>query len=142
MVQFFTPQEEALLVEAIRLAELDTSGEIRVHIESEMQEDILMDAQQVFIRLHMDRTKDRNGVLIYLIPTEKQFAIIGDIGIHGKVGSEFWSASRLKLEEAFRSGNYCSGLVSTIQEIGKQLKKHFPWQRNDINELPDTISYD
>jgi uncharacterized membrane protein len=141
MVHLFTRDEEARIVEAIRLAELKTSGEIRVHIEKRLEKSALEDAKQTFQRLKMHETRDRNGVLILLAPIERTFAIIGDKGIDERVPAGFWDAERDLMADYFRKGKHCEGLVLVIDQIGDRLQEFFPITEDDTNELSNEISY-
>ena len=141
MINFFKPEEETLIIAAIRKAEAQTSGEIRVHLEENARSDAMKEAQRIFRRLKMQETKDRNGVLILLIPEQKTFAIIGDEGIDKVVEGDFWESERDLLQRYFREGNFCAGLVAAIDQIGIKLKTYFPVQQDNQNELSDDISY-
>lgn len=138
--QFLTPKEEAEIVEAIRIAECDTSGEIRVHIEQKCDIDVYEHALDVFHVLKMDNTIQRNGVLIYVAVDNKSFVIFGDQGINNIVGADFWNSTRDKISKQFKSGNFKQGLIDGIKEAGKALSQHFPWDHNDKDELDNTIS--
>ncbi len=129
------------IVEAIASAEKNTSGEIRVHLEQVCKGDPYMRAAYVFSKLGMFRTKDRNGVLIYLALKSHKFAIVGDSGINAKVGAGFWNDVKDGMAEAFRSGDFTGGMARAVQEVGRKLKSYFPYQKDDVNELPDEISY-
>jgi uncharacterized membrane protein len=137
---FISSQDEAEIVTAIKQAELNTSGEIRVHIEHASPEDAFERAKVVFHELKMDRTKLENGVLIYLATACKSFAICGDKGINEVVPDDFWDSTRDAMQTQFRKGNFKQGLIDGITKAGEQLKIHFPWQNDDKNELPDAIS--
>lgn len=139
---FFTPEQQEAIVSAIREAEHATSGEIRVHIETSCKADVLDEAAWLFRKLGMHRTADRNGVLIYLALKERRFAIIGDTGINAVVPPGFWDNIRDHMNQRFSEGLFAEGLAGGIIMAGGQLKEHFPYSRNDINELPDTISFD
>lgn len=141
MVKFFSKEEEAQIVEAIRAAELNTSGEIRVHIEVGATVPALEMAKQVFQQLGMHETKDRNGVLILLEVDRREFAIIGDEGINKVVSEDFWDAERDMLQQHFKRGAFAEGISLAVQQVGAKLKKFFPYQSDDVNELPDEISY-
>lgn len=141
MIKFFKPEEEALIISAIRKAESTTSGEIRVHLEENPRLDALDEAKRIFRKLNMHKTVDRNGVLILLAPEKKQFAIIGDEGIDQVVEGDFWEHERDLLQNYFRKGHFCPGVVAAIDLIGEKLKAHFPVQKDNQNELPDNISY-
>ncbi|WP_418639078.1 TPM domain-containing protein [Winogradskyella sp.] len=138
--QFLTSNEEAEIVEAIRIAECDTSGEIRVHIEQKCDSDVYEHALEVFHFLKMDNTAQRNGVLIYVAVDNKSFVICGDQGINNIVGADFWNSTRDKIATQFKSGNFKQGLIDGVREAGKALSQHFPWDHNDKNELDNTIS--
>ncbi|MCX6248915.1 MAG: TPM domain-containing protein [Bacteroidetes bacterium] len=138
---FFTSEEQEDIKQAIMNSELDTSGEIRVHIESVCKGDVLDRASYVFHKLGMTKTAQRNGVMIYLAVRNRKFAIIGDKGIHNVVPPDFWDSIKSKMLDLFRDGKFCDGLILAITESGKQLKKYFPHSKDDINELPDDISF-
>jgi len=137
---FFTEQELKRISEAIEHAEKHTSGELRVHIGNRCPDDPVRRAQQLLHRLGMTKTKHRNGVLFYFAVKSKKFAIVGDEGIHAKLGAAFWHGVREKMEAEFRAGNFVQGMIDGISEAGHQLHQHFPAGKNDKNELPDTIS--
>lgn len=137
---FLTSQEEEEIVEAIRIAECDTSGEIRVHIERNCDIDVYEHALEVFHILKMDNTKAQNGVLIYVTVDNKSFVILGDQGVNNIVGADFWNSTRDKMAKHFKSGNFKQGLIDGVKEIGKVLSHHFPWKHDDRNELHNTIS--
>jgi uncharacterized membrane protein len=138
-----TPQQEALLVEAIRQAELATSGEIRVHLEEECRTPDPMDrAHQVFCELGMHRTAQRNGVLFYVAWASRQFAVIGDAGINAAVPDDFWEQTKEMVLGHFRRQQYVQGLQQGVQLAGEQLRRYFPYDAaTDTNELDDSISY-
>ena len=137
----FTSEEKERIIQAIRDAEKNTSGEIRVHIENHCPKAALDRAAQMFAELKMHKTALRNGVLIYLALQDRQFAIIGDAGINAKVPEIFWDSTKSLMLEQFRQGELCNGLCRGIQEVGRQLKNLFPYQSDDVNELPDEISF-
>lgn len=138
--EFLTATEEQDIVEAIRIAEQNTSGEIRVHLESSSQGDIEKRALEVFYTLKMENTKLQNAVLIYVAVNDKQFAIYGDKGINNMVSTNFWDSTKNSIEKHFKSGNFKQGLIDGILKAGEQLKLHFPIAKNDINELPNDIT--
>jgi uncharacterized membrane protein len=138
---FFTPDQKEDIKLAVMNAELDTSGEIRVHIENTFKGDVLDRAAWVFKELKMHETEQRNGVLIYLAIKNRTFAIIGDIGINQKTGEGFWDEIKRIMLIHFREGKFTEGLVEAINKTGEQLKKHFPYQREDVNELEDDVSF-
>jgi len=138
---FFTPREQHEIKLAIKEAELNTSGEIRVHIENRCKEDVLDRAARLFKQLHMHETKLRNGVLFYLSVHDHKFAIIGDMGINQVVPANFWDEIKEGMLKQLREGQFAAGLSEGILETGNQLKEHFPYQQDDVNELPDEISF-
>ena len=122
-------------------AELDTSGEIRIHIENTCSGEVLDRAAFVFKQLGMNKTARRNGVLIYLAVKNRRFAIIGDSGIHKVVPENYWDDIKAKMLNHFRENHFTEGLIEAISSTGMHLKTHFPHQLNDVNELPDEISF-
>ncbi len=137
---FLSKAEEQEIVHAIVEAEKNTSGEIRVHIEEHSEKSPLDRAQEVFFELKMDETQDRNGVLFYVCVSEKKFAIIGDKGINEVVESDFWNCTKDTIIASFKEGKYKKGLVEGILSAGERLKKYFPYQSDDTNELSNEIS--
>ena len=137
---FLTKAEEQEIVAAIGVAEKNTSGEIRVHIEKENTIAPIDRAVEVFHHLNMEKTKERNGVIIYVAVKSKQFAIYGDKGIHDIVGDDFWNSTKELMQNHFKSGNFKQGLIDGILKAGEQLKTHFPNQDDDTNELSNEIS--
>lgn len=137
---FLTKEEEQEIVEAIRVAEKNTSGEIRVHLEKTTALDVYDRALEVFNELKMDETQQKNGVLIYLAVEDKTFVICGDYGINDVVANDFWDSTKEVMVAHFKNGNYKQGLVDGILMAGEQLKKHFPWSEDDTNELSNEIS--
>lgn len=137
---FLNPQQEQQIVEAIGIAEKNTSGEIRVHIEKKTSIPPLKRAMEVFRLLNMEQTQQRNGVLFYFSVEDKKFAIYGDEGIHNRVSADFWDNTKNQMQSHFLKGEFCLGIVKGILVAGRELKKYFPYQKNDINELPDEIS--
>lgn len=137
---FLSAKEEGEVIEAIRKAESETSGEIRVHLEkSHGDKDIFERSMEVFHLLKMDNTKLSNGVLIYVAVEDRDFVIYGDKGINEVVPNDFWESTKDIIVARFKEGNYKQGLIEGILKAGEQLKAHFPWSEN-INELPNTIS--
>jgi uncharacterized membrane protein len=139
-IVFLTPQQEQEVVSAIKLAEKNTSGEIRVHIEKSTDKSSLDSALDVFYSLKMEATQLRNGVLFYVAVESKKFAIIGDEGINNVVPSNFWDAENELVLSYFKKGEFSKGLELAIIEVGKKLKEFFPYQSDDTNELSDEIS--
>lgn len=139
--EFIGKQGKLQIEQAIKEAELDTSGEIRVHVESKCTLDPLQRAVYVFNYLKMYNTAARNGVLIYVAVESRKFAIIGDAGINKVVPDNFWNSIKEKMGEAFSQGRYVEGLAQAVKEAGESLKQYFPYRTDDINEQPDEISF-
>ena len=139
---FFTKEQQAQILAAVKEAENETSGEIRVHIETSCNEDVLDRAAWIFKKLGMHNTAERNGVLFYLAVSDRKFAVIGDAGINSKVPAGFWDDVKELLQTKFREGKFTEGLSEGIILAGTHLKKHFPHRKDDVNELPDEISFD
>lgn len=138
---FLTAEEEQEIVNAIRTAEKQTSGEIRVHIENYTEtKPVYNRAQEVFHLLKMNNTKAKNGVILYIATNQKKFVVYGDKGINDIVGSNFWNATRDSIQNQFKKGHFKQGIIDGVLQIGEALKAHFPWQTNDENELSDEIS--
>lgn len=140
-MKLLSTQDESDVKQAILMAELDTSGEIRVHIESTCQGDVLDRAAYVFEKLEMHKTKMRNGVLFYLAVKNRKFAVIGDAGINATVPDKFWENLKMEMMGYFRESKFADGLIYGIGQTGEHLKKLFPHKKDDVNELPDEISF-
>ncbi len=138
--RFFSHQEKERIMATIQQAEDQTSGEIRVHVESGDGGDPIARAKAVFVKLGMDQTALRNGVLIYLAVVDHKFAIIGDRGIDAVVPANFWETTKDEMRLLFRQGQFAAGVCRGIASVGQHLKQHFPCQKDDVNELTDEIS--
>jgi uncharacterized membrane protein len=139
--KFFSKEEKERIMEAIREAELNTSGEIRVHVDNRCREDVMDRAAWWFGRLGMQKTEKRNGVLFYLSVKDRKFAILGDAGINSVTPEDFWESIKAKMSEHFSEGDFPGGLSRGILLAGEALKTHFPYEKGDVNELPDDISF-
>ena len=141
--ELFTTEEKQQIVAAIQAAEQCTSGEIRVFVESRCRYvDPLDRAAEIFSRLNMDRTAARNGVLVYVALKDRQLALLGDKGIHEKVGWEFWNQQVQRILSHFTRSDYAGGIARVVTEIGEALRTHFPYDKDtDTNELPDDIVF-
>ncbi len=128
------------IVMAIQRAEKLTSGEIRVHVQAKCSNDPFKESKKLFHKLNMHKTKERNGVLIFIALDSKEFAILGDAGIHEKVGDNFWCDIRDKMTESFKRDQIKEAIVAGVEGIGEKLKHFFPLQRNDKNELSNIVS--
>lgn len=140
--RLLTRDQERAIVEAIGRAERKTSAEIRVVVERRCPNgDPYARAVQRFEELGMTRTKQRNGVLIYVALRDRKFAIIGDEGIHRHVGDEFWREVSEAMRRAFREEGVAAGIVAGVERAGEALARHFPVAEDDVNELPDDVVY-
>ena len=137
---FLTKEEEQEIVEAIRVAEKNTSGEIRVHIEKTTSKVHFDRALEVFHELKMDETQLQNGVLLYVAVDDHKFVICGDKGINDVVSPNFWDSTKDAMGAQFKQQNFKQGLIDGILIAGEQLKKYFPWSAEDTNELSNEIS--
>lgn len=138
---FFSKEEKKEIEQSIKEAEKNTSGEVRVHIESTCSENELDRAAYWFSELKMHKTELRNGVLIYMALSDRKFAIIGDIGINAKVSPDFWESTKEQMVSYFKEQKIAKGLCVGVIQVGNQLKKYFPYQKDDVNELNDEISF-
>ncbi|NID13132.1 TPM domain-containing protein [Fibrivirga algicola] len=137
-----TPDQQEQIIAAIRQAERETSGEIRVHIEANCPDsDPVQRAVAVFKHLGMHQTKEQNGVLFYLAHEDRKFAVVGDQGIDAKVPADFWQSTKDLMRQHFAATDYATGLSQGIERAGQHLKTFFPRASDDVNELPDDISF-
>lgn len=136
-----TDQEQSVLVNAIKEAEKNTSGEIRIHLDDTCAGDPVRRAEKVFHAIGMNKTALRNGVLIYLACESKVFAIIGDKGINDIVPEGFWNNISVSMSSAFRQGRFYDGLKDAVLSVGIKLKEYFPYSSDDVNEQPDELSF-
>jgi uncharacterized membrane protein len=142
--RFFTPEEQAGIVAAIAAAEKQTSGEIRICLERDVNEpggDPYERAREVFARLEMHQTAARNGVLVYLAVRSRRFAIVGDENLHQLLGEDYWLEVRDLMAREFAAGRFPAGVEAGITAIGAKLGRHFPRRPDDVNELPDDIAF-
>ncbi len=137
---FLSPIEEQEIIAAIRKAEQNTSGEIRIHLENTSALTSIDRAKEVFHFLKMDNTKFQNGVLIYVAVKDRSFAIYGDKGIDDVVPDGFWEHTKNTIKSNFQQGQFSNGLIEGVISAGEQLEKHFPWFHDDTNELTNEIS--
>ena len=141
--EFFTEEERERIVQSVRNAERMTSGEVRVFVESRCRfVDALDRAKELFFQLKMDKTTDRNGVLLYVAMKDHQLAVFGDAGIHTRVGDEYWVCELNKMIKIFNRDNYAEGIQQCVEDIGSALHQYFPFNNDtDKNELPDDIVF-
>ena len=140
--KLFTDELKKQVVQAIEQAELNTSGEVRVHVDDNCKGEVLDRAAYIFGKLEMHKTELRNGVLFYLAVEDRKFAILGDAGINEKVPNNFWDEIKNDVISHFKNGDFPGGLSAGIIKAGEQLKAHFPYKDDDINELDNEISFD
>jgi uncharacterized membrane protein len=138
---FFTKKQHEDILNVIKQAEFDTSGEIRLHIDNSCPGEVLDRAAYIFKKLDIHNTKLRNGVLFYLAIKHRKFAILGDAGINSVVPANFWDDIKETMLADFKEGKFAEGLCKGIEMAGEHLKKNFPYQKDDVNELPDDISF-
>ena len=141
MKEFLTKEEQQKIVAAIEEAELNTSGEIRVHIESKCKGDAVSRAIYIFNYLKMYKTEQRNGVLVYVATESKKLAIIGDVGINQRVPADFWNSIKNNMVAAVVRGAFVDGIADAVRAAGESLKEYFPYQSDDVNEQPNEISF-
>lgn len=139
--QIFTTEVTAEIVKAIEQAELATSGEIRLHVDDTCTGDVMDRAAFLFEKLNMHKTDLRNGVLFYVAAIDRKFAILGDVGINSKVDDNFWNEVKDIVISNFKEQQFGKGLSEGIIKAGDQLKAHFPFQEDDVNELDNEISF-
>lgn len=137
----FSPEEESRLLSAIERAEKQTSGEIKVHIDKVCKENVIDFCKNKFHELKMHETQNRNGILLYLAIDTKVFAVWGDEGIHQKVQTNFWDNITNTAISEFKLGSIINGLEKAIELCGSQLQEHFPYAKDDKNELSNEISF-
>lgn len=138
--KFFSKEQKEQIIRAIQEAEKETSGEIRLHLDSKCKGDALERAMVVFQKLKMQETQLRNGTLIYLAVNDRKFAIYGDTGINEAVPDNFWQDVKDDMRNYFKDDKFAAGIIGGIEQVGQKLKDFFPYQSDDINELPDDIS--
>ena len=138
--EFLAALDQSRIVDAIRAAERETSGEIRVHVQPKaLGGEPRWVAERTFERLGMTKTAARNGVLLFIASEEQRFVILGDRGIDDKVPAGFWDDIAAKLTIRFKNGEFTEGIVEAIAAAGEHLKEYFPRSADDVNELPDEI---
>ncbi len=140
--KFFSPEEQQLIVSAIQEAESNTSGEVRVYVESRCSYmDALDRAIELFAQMGMQATEERNATLVYIAIKDHQLAVLGDEGIHQKVGSEYWNQEVMKMIRDFNRDDYAKGIAGCVKDIGQALQQFFPYTDKDKNELSDDIEF-
>ena len=140
VTEFLSEDDLESLAAAVREAEAQTSAEVRVHLDHTCKEDALRRAIRIFERLGMHRTADRNGVLIYISVSDHKLAVIGDAGIHERVGEAYWRGLVDAVRDRLRQQRSREGLIHAIVEVGGTLSRHFPRRSDDRNELSDDVT--
>ncbi len=140
-ISLLNSTEETEIINAIKEAEKNTSGEIRVHITYKENTSSFNYAKEVFNQFKLYKTEQRNAVLILISAKERTFTILGDTGIDKVVKQEFWDSVKNNVIEKFKLGNYFDGILFSVNVVGHKLKEYFPWDNNDKNEIPDEIFY-
>ncbi len=138
---FLSKAEEAKIVQTIKEGELKTSGEIRVHLENHCPTETLQHARTVFGEMGMHETEEHTGVLLYIAVQDHKIAIVGDEGINAKVPPDFWECIIEQLTTDFKAEKYCEGICTTLTTVAEELSFHFPYKEDDIDELPNDISF-
>lgn len=141
--KFFTQEENQFIVQAVKEAEHQTSGEVRVFVESRCSwVDAIDRAAEIFFSLKMEKTEQRNAVLVYVAIKDRQLAVFGDEGIHQKVGDEYWNKVVKLMISHFNKENFAEGIRHCVLDVGEALKNYFPYNKDtDKNELPDGIEF-
>jgi uncharacterized membrane protein len=142
MTRFVSKTQEQEIIQAIREAEANTSGEIRVHFQRTLKGTVLESARTAFFKLEMHKTRQRNGVLFFIVPEKRQFAVLGDQGIDAAVPENFWDDIRDQMREHFKKEAFAEGLCVGIQRVGEKLKAFFPVESDNPNELSDELSFE
>jgi uncharacterized membrane protein len=140
--RFLTRLDHKRIVQAIKKAEGRTSGQVRVFVQrGDFEEDALPRAERKFVHLGMHKTRDRNGVLIFVAPRAHKYAVVGDVGVHEKCGHEFWQKLVTAMRTHFQKQDFDRAIIHAINEVGKVLTTHFPRTADTINELPDEVAH-
>jgi uncharacterized membrane protein len=139
MTSFLSQVDHDRIVAAIAAAERRSSGEIRVHVHHRAVRDPIAAAKKIFEKLGMTNTAEKNGALVFVAPRSKNFAILGDSGIHEKCGERFWTDAAAEMSRLFGQGDFTGGIVATIEKLGDALAAHFPRGEGSVNELPDEV---
>ncbi len=140
--KFLSQLDDRRIVEAIARAEKCSSGEIRVYVSNKQVQDALHEAKTQFVRLGMEKTRARNGVLIFVAPRSRAFAVVGDVGVHQRCGDELWNEIAAGMETHLRQERYTEALILAIEKVGSVLAAHFPHRPDDENELPNEVAGD
>ena len=140
--RLISPEERNRLLDKIARIEKRSSGEVRIHVTGRRVDDPLESARRTFDSLGMTRTRRRNGVLVFLSLPSRRFAIVGDQGIDRVTPADYWDRLRDTLSERFAAGSYCEGLLEILDRVESVLVEHFPYEKGDVDELPDEISYE
>jgi len=137
---FLSRLDDRRIVRQIQAAEQKSSGEIRVYVSEKQVEDVVTEAKVHFLRLGMEKTRDRNGVLVYIAPRSRNFAVVGDAGVHERCGEHFWQEIAASMESYLKREEYTDAIVTAVDKLGAVLATHFPRKPDDRNELPDEVA--
>lgn len=140
--RFLTAAESQRMTEAIARVERGTSAELKLLIVRHCWGKLHEKARRLFYKHGLDRTAERNAVMILLVTSNREFLIFGDQGIHQHVGLNFWLDVRDAMANEFRAGRVIEGLETGIGRIGEKLAAYFPAKANHPNELRDEVAYD
>jgi uncharacterized membrane protein len=140
--EFIARLDDAKVMAAIADAERKSSGEIRVYVANTKVADALAAADAQFVKLGMNKTRERNGALLYFAPVSQQFAVVGDKGIHERCGQDFWQEIAAEISQHLKAGEFTEAVVDAVNKIGAVLAKHFPRSPDDRNELPNQVARD
>jgi uncharacterized membrane protein len=140
--EFLDKLDDSRIIAAIATAEQNSSGELRVYVSHKKRHNALEAAQARFQALGMHKTRDRNAVLIYIVPHTHQFAIWGDIAVNEKCGESFWKEVAANMTRLLKQGLLTEAIEQSVKEIGAILARHFPRRPDDSNELPDAVIRD
>lgn len=143
---FLSDDDLIRIADLIGRKEKTTSGEIRVSVKEKKpflhrNKSIEYLARKEFFRLKMDNTRDKTGVLIFILLSERQFHILGDSGINEKIGEKFWGKIKDEMQNKFRSGKFSEGVLYGVDQVGDALSQHFPIKEDDTNELPNNVVF-
>ncbi len=127
--------------QAIAAAEAKTSGEVRVAVSPLFWGNVRKVADRAFDRLGMRATDERNGVLLFVVPSRRRFVVLGDIAIHEKVHPGFWDEVAEEVSHHFRNSDYTGGIVAALERLSNELANHFPRRSDDVNELPNAVEF-
>ena len=139
---FLTEEESTRIEQAIAEVELTTSAEVKVVVLRYCWDDIYVKAARIFSKFRLDKTELRNCVLVMLVVTNQEYLIYGDEGIHEKVGDGFWDDVRDEMLTHFVCDHFGDGLVHAVHRVGEKLADYFPYQTDDVDEIPNEVIFE